>query len=336
MTRLLLAAAAATAACLFAAATSVAGSEPCVPEPTPTGYSEQIPPDAAAVVAGEPVKLASIDAVLEQARRSYVRQKRVFPAKGTREYRALQKLALAFLIRRVEYDQVAVQLGIEITPAQIERRLTQIKKQFFGGSEKRFQAELRKNGLTEEQVREDIRAQLVSERLYDQVTSCVEVSEAEVEAYYRDHLDQYRQPERRAVRHILVKGLELANRLYRELKAGASFAALARKYSLDPGSKGQGGRLLIARGQTVPAFDRAAFALKTGELSMPVKTQYGWHLIQALGDIRPASQQSLAEVHDVIAQQLRVQQRTAAITGWQFALERNWRPTIFYARGFKP
>ena len=168
------------------------------------------------------------------------------------------------------------------------------------------------------------------------MTGCARVTEGEVAAYYRSHRDQYRQPERRTVRHILVRSEELAERLYRKLKEGASFAALAKRYSTDPGSKNTGGRLTIARGQTVPQFDRVAFELKTGELSHPVKTQYGWHLIQALSDVRPATQESFAQVHDAIRQQLLSQKKTTAIIGFQVALDRNWTPTVFYARGYEP
>jgi parvulin-like peptidyl-prolyl isomerase len=138
------------------------------------------------------------------------------------------------------------------------------------------------------------------------------------------------------VRHILVKTHELANRLYRLLKEGASFAALARRYTLDPGTKAIGGRLTISRGQTVPAFERAAFALKNGELSKPVKTQYGWHLIQALGAVLPSSRTPYVQVRERILQTLLSAEQAAAIADWQIAVSENWEPTVFYARGFKP
>ena len=89
-------------------------------------------------------------------------------------------------------------------------------------------------------------------------------------------------PKTREVRHILVNSKSLADTIETKLKNGASFAALAKKYSKDTGSAAQGGKLCVAHGgtsgacqQTVPPFDKAAFSLKTDELSQPVKSVYG-------------------------------------------------------------
>ena len=72
-----------------------------------------------------------------------------------------------------------------------------------------------------------------------------------------------------------------------QLKDGGDFTALAKKYSTDTSTSALGGRLPggITTGQTLPAFDRAAFSLKTNEISAPVQTQYGWHVIQPTSDV---------------------------------------------------
>ena len=90
------------------------------------------------------------------------------------------------------------------------------------------------------------------------------------------------------MRHILVKTKAQADSIYNQLKAGADFAALAKKYSQDPGSKDNGGKLTIIRGQTVAPFDTTAFLLSTNTISRPVKTQYGYHVIQPISAIKPA------------------------------------------------
>lgn len=119
-----------------------------------------------------------------------------------------------------------------------------------------------------------------------------QVTPQEIEQYYQEHQKNYQVPEEVKVRHILIAvphgasaevdaaAKKKAEGLLAQLKAGANFAALAKKYSDDPGSKAQGGQLgFIQRGATVPAFEKAAFALKPGQLSGVVKTQFGYHII---------------------------------------------------------
>ncbi len=84
-----------------------------------------------------------------------------------------------------------------------------------------------------------------------------------------------------SARHILVPSLALANQVEADLKAGQSFATLAQKYSTDPGSKDKGGDLgTFRRGQMVPAFDKYAFSAPVGVISPPIKSPFGYHIIQ--------------------------------------------------------
>ena len=90
------------------------------------------------------------------------------------------------------------------------------------------------------------------------------------------------------MRHILVKTRAKANDIYNQLKGGADFAALAKKFSEDTGSKANGGKLTISKGQTVAPFDQTAFLLKKNEISKPVKTEFGFHMIQPIGEVKQA------------------------------------------------
>ena len=80
--------------------------------------------------------------------------------------------------------------------------------------------------------------------------------------------------------HILVKTEEEAKSLYEEIKNGASFAELAEKKSLCPSGQNGGDLRWFGKGMMVKPFEDAAFALKKGEISQPVETQFGWHLIK--------------------------------------------------------
>jgi len=298
--------------------------------------SSSVPTGSVAVVNGTPIAKTQFDDLLGQAQRSYKSQKRPFPKAGSPEYKTLQSQALKFLVQRTEYAQKAKVLGVVVTDKQVEDRLKEIKKQYFGGDEKKYEAQLKTQGLTDAQVHDDVRAQLVQEGIYNKVTDKVTVTDTGLKQYYDQHPDLYSQPASRDVRHILVKSEKQANQLYDQLKKGADFAALAKKYSQDPGSKALGGKLTITKGQTVAPFDKVAFSLKTNELSKPVKTQYGWHVIQALSAVKPAKKTPFDQVKDAIRQQLLQQKKSEAMSKWVSELDKEYATKISYAVGFTP
>ena len=223
-----------------------------------------------------------------------------------------------------------------MTPKQVTQRLAQIKVQYFGGSEKKYRQQLAAQGATQKQVELQISAQLLSEKIYNKVTNGIKVSDSDVKTYYNAHKSSYSQAATRNVRHILVNSKSLADKLETQLKGGASFATLAKKYSKDPGSASQGGKLTISKGQTVAPFDKVAFSLKTGETSPPVHTQYGWHIIQALGPVKKASVTPLSSASAGIKAQLLTQKKTAAINAWVANLKKDFAKKTAYQTGYQP
>jgi parvulin-like peptidyl-prolyl isomerase len=290
----------------------------------------------AAVVDGTHITRADLDARMHQAKCSYDLQKQTFPAAGSTEYQAAQAQILQSLVQRAELAQQAPKLGVSVSDAQVEKQLTQLKKQYFGGSEKRYQTELKRQCVTDAQVRSDVRASLLSDAIYKKVTGNVKVSDADTKAYYDAHPQNYTQPQTRVVRHILVKTKALADKLYTQVTGGGDFAALAKKYSTDPGSKAQGGKLTIQKGQTVPEFDKVAFALETGQVSKPVHTQFGWHVIQALKPTTPRRSTPFAQVKQSIRQQVLQQKRSQAVQTWLDGVNKDYAKKISYATGLAP
>jgi parvulin-like peptidyl-prolyl isomerase len=290
----------------------------------------------AAVVGSVHITRDALDRRLAQAKCSYDLQKRTFPKAGSQEYLAIEQQILQNLVQRAELQQEAPGLGVSVTDAQVEKQLKQIKKRYFGGSEKRYKSELKRQCVTDAEVRSDIRANALSDAIYKKVTTGAKVTDAEVKAYYDSHQSRYTQPQTRVVRHILVKTKALADRLYNQLKAGADFATLAKKYSQDPGSKAQGGQLTISRGQTVPEFDKVAFSLKTGELSKPVKTQFGWHIIRADKDATKSHSTPFAQVKEAIRQELVQQKRNERLQKWFDGVKKEFDSKVSYATGLAP
>jgi peptidyl-prolyl cis-trans isomerase D len=132
--------------------------------------------------------------------------------------------------------------------------------------------------LTESQLRDFIRKQLLRQKLYDELTKDVQPVAEQVWA-----------------RHILVASEEAANVVIEKLKAGEDFASLAAELSTDTSNKDTGGDLgWFARGAMAADFENAVFALKIGEISQPIKTEFGYHIIQTLGhEERPLSAQQI-------------------------------------------
>jgi peptidyl-prolyl cis-trans isomerase D len=145
----------------------------------------------------------------------------------------------------------------------------------------------------------------------------LQISRADLQAYYDAHRDQYRVPEQVKVSHILIKtplpgpdgkvdekGVAEAQAraadLLKQIRNGANFEELAKKYSEDPGSAKEGGSLgWVPRGRTVPEFEKVAFSLPKGQISDLVKTSYGFHIIR-VDDKQEAHLKTLEEVKDQI------------------------------------
>ena len=305
---------------------------------------ESVGANDVAVVDGTPITKEQFDQLIDRARDNYAKNKQDFPAAGTPQYVALRRQAMSFLVQREQFEQKAKDLGLTISDSDVEKQMQTIKSQYFQGRngkcdaacEKKYQAEIKKQGVTDEQVREDVRASVVQNKIYEKVTADVTVSDKEIADYYKKNKQNYIQPASRDVRHILVKKKALAEALYQRAKSGENFAALAKKYSTDAGTKKQGGKLPISKGRQVPEFDKAAFALKTGEISQPVKTSYGWHIIMALNGIKKEKVTPLSEVKPAIRQQLLQQDKTNAMKDWVAEAQKAFEKKTTYQVGYEP
>ena len=293
--------------------------------------------DDVALVGSQEITKEQFQSLMARAKKSYDAQKRPFPKPGTTEYEQLKGQAITFLVQQAEFAQEADDMGIEITDEKVDKRIEKLKKQFYGGSDERFKKTLEQQGLTEDQAKEQVRSSLISEELFKRVTNDIKVSQSDIKSYYASHKSQYGQPESREVRHILVQKKALADTLYAQLKAGANFAKLAKRYSKDPGSASNGGKLTVSKGQTVPEFDKTAFSLKKGELSPPIHTQYGYHIIEALSDIKAAQTTPLSKVEASIKQQLGQQRKNDAMTKWVEDTKKDYcNSKIKYQVGYQP
>jgi parvulin-like peptidyl-prolyl isomerase len=311
--------------------------------------SDSVPSDAIAVVDGQEVPRTDLDSLMARAKLSYQANKQDFPKAGTTDYQSLQTQAVAYLVQSIQYEQQADEMGITVTEADVDQREQQVLKQPpFNGDEKKLQAELERQGYTEAGFRKELRSLAIRDKIVEQLTGTAKVTPAEIAAYYEENKANYTVPESREVRHILVavrksdntvdyvKSKALADDVYQQLQDGGDFAALAKKHSQDPGSKDNGGKFTVRRGETVAPFEQTAFNLDVGKVSRPVKTEYGYHLIEPVGETKAGSVTALAKVRAQIKGQLLEEKKQELLTEWAAKVRKDYDGKVQYAAGFEP
>jgi foldase protein PrsA len=311
--------------------------------------SDSVATGSVANVDGTEITKAELDKLVAQAKRGYESQNQTFPKAGTPEYQSLQQQYVAYLVELAEFRKAADKLGVAVTDKDIDKIESQTIKEKFDGKRAEYEKALKKAGFTAEDYRANALAvSALTQKIFDTVTKDADVSEQDVFEYYTANQSQYGTPESRDVRHILIAikdkdgnvdfaaSKAKADEVYAQLKGGADFAKLAKEDSADPGSKEQGGKLTISRGQTVPEFDKISFELATGELSKPVKTTYGYHVIEAVSDVRKATTTPLAKVKASIRTTLLQQKRNEEMQKWVESLKKDYDGKVSYAAGYEP
>lgn len=156
---------------------------------------------------------------------------------------------------------------------------------------------------------ESMKDNFISQYVINDLLGAVEVSEEEVKQYYEENKDQFGEAQRVKASHILVNSLEKANELYDNIKNGADFAEVAREHSTCPSSRNGGDLGYFGRGQMVKEFEEKSFAMNIGEVSEPVQTQFGYHLIHLTDK---ESKKEFEEMKEELMQNLLAQKQQEA------------------------
>jgi foldase protein PrsA len=297
--------------------------------------------DSVASVGGTQISKSTFNALMAVAFAKYKSQGQAEPKVGTPAYNQLRDQAVSFLVQEQELQQEGKKLGVTVSQKDVDARLAQIKKSYGA---KKFAAALKGAHITlPEYEQYSLEPTLLGEKLQAKVTSNVKVSKADAKKYYDQNKQAFTTPETREVRHILVNSKSLAQQIETKLKNGADFAKLAKQYSKDTTSAKVGGKLCVAHGgssgtctQTVPPFDKASFSLKTHEISQPVKSVYGYHIIQALSPIKPAHTQSFSQVAQQIQLNLAQQKKQTAWQNWLLKVKKDYAKNVSYQSGYAP
>jgi parvulin-like peptidyl-prolyl isomerase len=311
--------------------------------------SDSVPAGAIAVVDGTEISKQDLDELIAQAKRGYESQKQEFPKAGTPEYQNIQRQYVAYLVELEELRQAAEELGVSVSEKDVDAAEQELIESRFDGKRAEYEKALKEQGFTPAEYRaKALEVSALSKKIFDEVTKDTKVTDAEILEYYTQNQSQYGTPEARDVRHILVAekdsdgkvdfeaSKEKADSIYEQLSNGADFAALAKQLSADPGSKDAGGKLTISRGQTVPEFDKVSFELDKGELSKPVKTEYGYHVIEAVSEVRKATTTPIDKVRASIRTQLLQARRNEEMQAWVEDLKADYEGKVSYAAGYEP
>lgn len=270
--------------------------------------------DIAAKVNGEVIKKSEVDAQVKQYMDAVQKQsqqtggKTATPSEKEIHERVVENLINGALIR-----QAAAEEGIKVTQKDIDEQIASIRKNF--PDQKAFDNALKQSGMTLEQLKEQIRDQLLITRLKEKLTKDIAVTDDEIEDYYKNNKAQFKESAAVRASHILFgpDDKKTAEKVLKEIKAGSNFGELAKKYSKDPASAAKGGDLGWPTTPYVPEFQEACDKLKKGQLSGLVKTTYGWHIIKVT-DSRKSRQKPVDEVREQVRQMLQAQKSQEAFT----------------------
>jgi len=180
-----------------------------------------------------------------------------------------------------------------------------------------------------------VKIDLLSQKIRDKVTKGKNVvTDAQVKAYYNKNKSKFGTPESRDVNIILTKTEAQANAAKKALVGGAAFKTVAKKYSIDQATKANGGVLTgVTKGQQDKALDAAIFSAKKGVIVGPVKTQFGYYVIQ-VKKITPAIQQTLQQASPAIKSQLQSTGQQTALDKFVKTFQDDWKKDTNCRKGY--
>ena len=291
--------------------------------PIGVAWASGIHPGTAALVNGVEISNERFNAFYQEYRRPYgisVAGRGDHLSKLTK----LRKEAMDEIIEQELVCQAAEAKGIEVSAAEVDQAIDEISQPFKTPDE--FKRRIQSEGFTPESYREHVQRMLAAKKYLDDIRLAVaEVSDEELEQYYRDNEYRLTLPEQVRVRHILLTWKPMGTRddkaaireqmkpILERARAGEDFAELAREFSDDYATKNNGGDTgLFKRGEMAPAFEAVAFALQPGEISQPVETPFGVHILR-LVEHKEAYLLPLEEIREQLREHVREERMETAV-----------------------
>jgi len=252
------------------------------------------------------------------------------------QYDALKEQVMQFLIQAEAIQQEAETRGISLPEAEVTQQYEDLKQQSFP-KEEEFQQFLETSGRTEEDLKFQVRLDLLSNQIREEVIAeGAQVTEPEVVEYYEANKERppIGEPEQRDIELVLTEDEAEAERALAELEDGTSIAKVAKKYSIDDQSKSDGGKLEgVEEGELEMALDEAVFSAEEGELSGPVETEFGFYVFE-VSDVTPAKTETLDESRGTITDILRAEQEQEVLNDFIEDFQGKYTDETICAEGF--
>jgi foldase protein PrsA len=242
-----------------------------------------------------------------------------------KEYAQLRDQTVGLLVSYKWIEGEADAQGVKVTDAEVKKSFDTQKKQNFP-KEADYQKFLKQYGQTQDDILLRVRLDLLSQKIRDKVIKGKDkVSDAQIQSFYDKNKSRFSQPETRDLLVVLTKTEAKAKQAKAAIQSGTAWKAVAKKYSIDDASKAQGGKLAgQAKGTLEKSLDAAVFAAKKGQLSGPVKTQFGYYVFKVT-NIKASKTQTLDQAKTTIKQTLVSQNQQKALTSFVNDFRKRWR-----------
>ncbi|MFQ5449377.1 MAG: peptidylprolyl isomerase [Nitrospinaceae bacterium] len=315
----------------------------------PAGSAAEVAlPDVVARVNGVPV-----DANIIQFQLKRLMKKINQPLNSSQKRKIILDMIEKEVIRELVYQQ-GKEEHIPLDPKLVEKQLEAIRKPYK--NEEEFKKALMERNLTEDHLRQSIKVDIVAHKLLEkQIQGKINISPEEVKKYYETNQKKFVRPEAYRARHIFIsiyppeliqkstpkeleartdelrkKAEEKIRQILKEVRAGADFKDLAKKYSHDTGSAKKGGDLdFIYKGVFDPAFDLAVSKLKPGEVSGVVQTPFGFHIIKLI-ETKPSELAPFSEMEKGIQKHLFTERAKKKVQDYIAKLRKNAKIEILF------
>jgi len=240
------------------------------------------------------------------------------------QYKSLQQEVLGFLISSNWVIGEAKSLGVKISDKEVKKQFEKIKSQQFPKAAE-FEKFLKTSGQSVSDLLLRVKLNLLSQKIQQKIVKQKsKVTQAQIAKYYKENPKRFGVAEKRNLLIILTKTEGQAKKAKQEIESGKSFESVAKRVSIDPASKSNGGKLAgVVKGQEEKSLDAAVFSAKKNVLTGPIKTPFGYYIFE-VQTIAPGSQQTLKQAEASIKSQLTATQQQAALSKFVKDFKKKW------------